>query len=55
MGGETSMDATEGIIILFGIAAVMVFMIGSLILIKGVKERYLDRDDAAKKWMQRAR
>jgi len=48
------MDITEGIIALFGIAAVMVFMIGSLILIKGVKERYLDRDDAIRKWEQRA-
>ena len=35
------MDVAEALIALFGIAAVMVFLIGSLMLIKGVKEKYL--------------
>jgi len=35
------MDLTQGIIALFGVAGAMVFFVGSLILIKGVREKYL--------------
>ncbi len=35
------MNLTDGIVLLFAVAASMVFFIGSLMMLKGLKEKYL--------------
>lgn len=47
------MDVTQGLVALFGVAGAMVFFVGSLILIKGVKERYLARPDQEEQWLNK--
>lgn len=46
------MDLVSGLIALFGVAGAMVFFVGSLILIKGVKERYLSKS-AEDHWLEK--
>ena len=47
------MDLTEGIVALFAVAGSMVFFVGSLMLIKGVVNRYLMRE-SIERWKERA-
>jgi len=52
------MNMVEGLTAGFGIAAILVFFIGSLILVKGLKERYLtkpNRDELEPTWTARHR
>jgi len=47
------MNLAEGIATLFAIAGAMVFFVGSLMIIKGVVQRYLVHE-SIERWKQRA-